>query len=210
MGWQDNKWNQVPKIPNWVAQNPRNNLYMWSIRKSDAKLDYDEGDIITTDENPVWRTDPTGPTQNILHNPCGYWGGSGIIYYTTLMYPVLVLDSIDNSVAAISGLFKFVFIKYSIDHEDINNTINFSSGIFKDVMIKYSIDHEDINNVIGITSAVFKDVIIKYTNYPLESINNTINFSSAVFRDAIIKYTNYPEESVQTTGIDLSSGEFYV
>lgn len=47
----------------------------WPFTPQPDKPHYNEGNLISNADNPVWKTDFPGPLVTLVHNPwCGYWG----------------------------------------------------------------------------------------------------------------------------------------
>lgn len=179
---------------------------VWPFSKSDADAYYDEGDITTHISNPVWRTDPTGPTDREEHDPCGYWLGEAPRYYTTLMYPLEVFDLISGHVEALDGIFKDVF-HFQEFLEGLDGEEDFVSGVFRSLIITYSYT-ESLDGEPEFVSGEFKDIILEYT-VPTESLEAEPDFASAKHWE-IVQYQYWPTESLEATAIAFESGEFYV
>lgn len=161
------------------------------------KVRYSEGDEINTVEDFRFDLDftriPLGPD----HFPCGYWHKNYIppftIIYTSLLYPLEVVEAIIGSVGIESGTFRLVM--HNVEFEDyISETVTLDSGSFRSLLT--GVDFSDsISDALSIESGVFKDVLLSYT-MEVHSINCDIDIDSGTFRDALITYTFWPYESI--------------
>ena len=197
MSWKDiSKSSYTVESVKFTLARPR---HPFTIPYQGPKIRYSEGDEVTSVSDYRFNLDFTGEPLDDRHFPCGYWHKNYIppftftIIYTSLLYPLEVVESINTYVDIESGEFRLVM--RSTEFEDyISGTVTIESGSFRSAL--NGIDFSDyINSEVGIESGVFKDVLLSYT-MEVHSVNCNINIDSGTFRDALITYTFWPYESI--------------
>lgn len=205
MSWKSSgsrSWTRVSKWPG-VGRTQR-----WPFSKSDATPDYDEGDITTYITNPVWRTNPTGPTTRLEHDPCGYWNSG--IWWTSTPYPLWFDDQIEMvECDIVGGIFKIGLQNIYMEPESIDMTeMDLIEGFFRSILLTYKFQEAIDMTEMDIISGVFRLAILGY-EIPVEEIECTeMDLISGTFRDAVIEYQNWPEESIDMTEMDIIGGTY--
>jgi hypothetical protein len=209
MGWKDISKSSyivnVEKYQDWIPSRK------FSIQYQGPKVQYNEGDEISSVLDYRFNIDFTGAPLRENHFPCGYWHKNYIppitTIFTSLLYPLEVVDGVSGSVSVISGVFKDIARAYTIETESTTSTsFDLISGLFKTLIRTYSYQESLQISTFDLISGQFKETIRDYT-IPTESIEtDSFDLISGRFRDAIINYDTGLPESVQTLSFTVIGG----
>lgn len=185
----------------------------WSFSKSGADIRYNEGNLISTVDNPIWSIAHTKKPITDIHSPCGYWINGYVpnIYLTSTMYPIEMTDDMESSTAEIiAGTFKKTLHRYEIPLEEIESgSSTIISGNLKAVMLVY--DNWPVEEVESgsstILSGTLKDVMLVYTYWPVEELESgSSTILSGTLEDILIKYTDWPVEELESGSATITGG----
>ena len=114
----------------------------WERKVQTADNRYNEGNLISDAENPVWSTARTGKPVTTDHNPCGYWTGAyaGNYILTSLTYALEVDEATSTGETEITeGNFRAIVRQYSNWVPESTNLTaqEIFAGNFKTVLIPY-------------------------------------------------------------------------
>lgn len=180
------------KFAEWAPSHP------FTIPYQGPKIRYSEGDEITDVTNPIFNIDFTWQPLSDQHFPCGYWHKNYIpphyIIYTSLTYPVEIVESIQYDVNVIAGEFYIGFKLLTYEYiESLDLNVDVISGIFKSTLLSYGYA-EELDIGVSLNAGNFRKAISSYTYS--ESLDYTLNVNSGSFRMGIIQYTYWPHEDL--------------
>ena len=192
----------IDKFSDWAPSHP------FTIPHQGPKIKYSEGDEISSASQPVFNVEFTGQPISEQHFPCGYWHKNYIppqqVIYTSLLYPVEIVDDLNYSVNVISGEFyiDFILIEYSYI-EELSLNLSLNDGNFRSVLLSYNY-FESLDLDINLNAGNFRQVLLSYI-IPTESLDYSLSIDSGIFRRALIEYTYWPHEDLDLS-ITLISG----
>ena len=193
-------WKDISKS-SYTVESAKFNLprpsHPFTIPYQGPKVRYSEGDEMTSVADYRFNLDFTGVPLGQDHFPCGYWHKNYIppftIIYTSLLYPLEVVEAISGSVDIESGSFRLVM--HSTGFEDyISESVTLDSGTFRSLLTGTDFS-DSVSDTLSMVSGVFKGVLLSYS-MEVHSVNCDINIDSGTFRDALITYTFWPYESI--------------
>ena len=209
MSWKDlSKSSYIVESAKFTLARPS---HPFTIPYQGPKIRYSEGDEISSVADYRFNLDFTGVPLGPDHFPCGYWHKNYIppftIIYTSLMYPLEVVDGVGGSVDIISGVHKLTTLSYDIGVESVDTVVfDIVSGIFRSVIITYNYQESLQTYTFDIISGQFKEVICDYI-IPTEAVEtSSFDLVSGRFRDSVINYDDALPESVQTSLFNIIGG----
>lgn len=209
MSWKDiSKSSYTVKSAKFTLVRPS---HPFTIPYQGPKVVYSEGDELSSVADYRFNMDFTSELLGPSHFPCGYWHKNYIppftIIYTSLLYPIEVVDGLEAEINIISGVFRYVTNIYSIALESVNTSLfDITSGIFRSIIQTYECIENLQTSTFDIFSGKFKVAIYTYTP-PVESVSmNVFDIVAGRFRDSVINYDDALPENIQTMLFNLIEG----